>query len=53
MNVIGVFLGGDKYPHTMEGRGKAELEGKGSGTPTKPEALEAKVPNNLTHFLDW
>jgi hypothetical protein len=42
MNVIGGFLGGEKYPHTTEGRGKAELEGKGSGTPPKPEPWRQK-----------
>jgi hypothetical protein len=40
-------------PVTTKGRGKAKLEGKGSGTPPNPEAIEAKGPNNLTHFTDW
>jgi hypothetical protein len=33
-----VFLGGEK----SEGRGEAKLEGKESGTPSNPEALDAK-----------
>jgi len=42
-----------KHPSPPEGRGKAKLEGKESGTPPKPEALEAKGLNNLTHFPNW
>jgi len=52
-NVISVFLGGEKYPQTTKGRGKAKLKGKESGTPPNTEALEPKGPNNLTHFPDW